>query len=171
MSFRLLQTIWGDARGGAFIESAIAFPVFFALFFGVFEFSWFFYEQHRVSTGIRDAARYVARLDSRNLDWSVLPPNIPIAVQGDAANLATTGARSGISCPSTCRVPGWVPADVSVVPDSSVDGSGITIYEVRVSTTFTPNSLGFLGFLRLGPFTVRVEHDERLQQPCPTCFL
>ena len=71
MSLRLLRIIWSDLRGTALIEGAIMLPMLFVVFFGVFEFSWYFYQQHRVSTGIRDAARYIARSD--NLGW---PPEL-----------------------------------------------------------------------------------------------
>ena len=37
-------------------------PVLFTLMFGVLEFSYYFYQQHLVSTGVRDAARYLARV-------------------------------------------------------------------------------------------------------------
>jgi Flp pilus assembly protein TadG len=51
-----------DEEGTALIEGAIIVPVLCILLFGVYEFSWFFYQQHLISTGLRDAARYLARL-------------------------------------------------------------------------------------------------------------
>jgi hypothetical protein len=162
MSLRLLREIWIDVRGTVLVEGAITLPVLLVLFLGVFEFSWFFYEQHRVSTGIRDAARYIARSD--NLDWTTIPPNIPpgsplyIAAQ----NLATTGDTLTGVCPTTCRVAGWVPTGVNI--ETTLVG---TISEVRVWTTFSPNGLGFLGFLNLGPITVTMDHYERLIPPPP----
>ena len=61
MTFRILQSLRRDNEGSALIEGAIILPVLFILVFGVFEFSWLICQQHLISTGIRDAARYIAR--------------------------------------------------------------------------------------------------------------
>jgi Flp pilus assembly protein TadG len=159
---RLLRSICGDVRGTALIEGAIALPVLFLLFFGVFEFSWYFYEQHRVSTGIRDAARYIAR--SENLIWTSTPPTIPAAVACNAQLLAVNGDISG-SCPSTgSRVAGWSTSDVQIPPPTSVACvcQGGAMQVVTVSTSFTPTNLGFFGFLNIGPFAIIISHTERI---------
>ena len=74
---RMLQSLLGDKDGSALVEGAVLVPLLFVLLFGVYEFSWFFYQQHLVSTGIRDAARYLARvIDSCNAfspAWAVKP--------------------------------------------------------------------------------------------------
>src|SRR5258708_33606271 len=61
MSVRILQSLWRDSEGSALIEGALVVPILCTLVFGVFEFSWLFYQQHLISTGIRDAARYFTR--------------------------------------------------------------------------------------------------------------
>jgi len=178
MSLRFLRAIWSDVRGTAIIEGAIALPVLFLLFFGVFEFSWLYYEQHRVSTGIRDAARYIAR---SNLTWTTIDtaPTIPGAVKTSAQNLATTGDTSQVcSSPgtgATCRVPGWLTSDINTGTDITVSSEPCTcecgwgtMWFVEVKTSFTPKSLGFLDFLKVGPFTLNVDHYERLMAPCTT---
>ena len=38
-------------------------PLLLGLFLGVFEFSWFFYNQQLVVSGLRDAARYMTRIE------------------------------------------------------------------------------------------------------------
>jgi Flp pilus assembly protein TadG len=157
-----LRIIWCDLRGTTLVEGAVLLPMLFVAFFGVFEFSWYFYQQHQISTGIRDAARYIARSD--NLGW---PPTIPTSVSDAAKSLATTGDTSG-SCPPTCnRVSGWAPINVSIsVQGPVVTSAGVPVYDVLVSTTgFTPSSLGILGFLKLGPFSVTISHYERLIPP------
>ena len=61
MSLRIMQSLWGDDEGSALIEGAIVVPVLLLLLLGVFEFSWLIDQQHLISTGIRDAARFIAR--------------------------------------------------------------------------------------------------------------
>jgi Flp pilus assembly protein TadG len=164
---RLLRSICGDVRGTALIEGAIALPVLFLLFFGVFEFSWYFYEQHRVSTGIRDAARYIAR--SENLDWSTSPATIPDPVRHCAQLLAVTGDITFISgqCPlsTSSRVAGWTASAVQIPTQASSVActcQGGAMQVVTVSTSFTPTNLGFFGFLNIGPFAIIISHTERI---------
>ena len=158
-----LRILWRDVRGSALVEGALVLPVLLVLFFGVFEFSWYFYQQHRVSTGIRDAARYIARSGNSPSDATV---------QSNAKSLALSGDTSG-SCPgtpTTCRVKGWNnPAAIFIDPTVSVacsapyycQGGATTMEGVKVWTSFTPSSLGLLPFLGLGPLTINISHTER----------
>ena len=78
----ILQSLAVDDEGSALIEGAIMVPVLCVLVFGIYEFSWFFYQQHLISTGLRDAARYVARLptacDPISPDWPIpMRPSCP----------------------------------------------------------------------------------------------
>ena len=100
MSVRGLRSLWRNDEGSALIEGAILVPVLLVLVLGVFEFSWLIYQQHLISTGIRDGARYIAR--------SATPSHVTI--QGDAKKLATTGAIDG----NTARVKGWTTRDVHI---------------------------------------------------------
>ena len=160
MGFRSLRVFWCDNRGSALVEGAVVVPVLFILFFGVFEFSWLFYEQHQVSTGIRDAARYIARSA-----WLPAPPaSVPSDVQTAAKNLAVTGNTQGSGAP---RVSGWTTGNINIQVDTqpcitTCQGNATTLYDVHVSTSFTPASLGFLAFLQLGTFTLNMFHNERL---------
>jgi Flp pilus assembly protein TadG len=161
MSARILQSLWRDSEGSALIEGALVLPVLCTLLFGVFEFSWLFYQQHMISTGIRDAARYIAR--------NANPTDITI--QTGAKNLATTGAIDG----NTARVSGWWTRDVEIAYGSvdnpvGVDGltpfrGGAVIQSVTVSTTFAVPSLGFFGLLGLKPPAFTVSHQERVTGP------
>jgi Flp pilus assembly protein TadG len=129
--------------------------------FGVFEFSWLFYQQHLISTGIRDAARYIARTANPN----------NVTIQTSAKNLATTGAIDG----NTARVNGWWMRDVDITyasVDNPMDVNGLTpfrggavIQSVTVSTTFAVPSLGFFGLLGLKPPAFTVSHQERIIGP------
>jgi Flp pilus assembly protein TadG len=161
MSVRIVQSLWRNGEGSALIEGAIIMPLLLVLVLGVFEFSWLIDQQHLISTGIHDAARYIAR--------SVNPNDLTI--QKNAKKLAITGAIDG----DTARVRGWTTHDVNITYASvnnsvAVNGmpafrGGAVIQSVTVSTTFTVPSLGFFGFLGLKPPALRVSHQERVIGP------
>lgn len=158
MPYRILRSVWSDSEGTALIEGAILLPVLFILVFGVFEFSWVIFQQHLISTGINDAARYIARSST---------PNDP-RIKQDAKYLATTGAIDG----NTLRVRGWTIENVQIsytFINNSTGVNGLTSFRggpvietVTVSTTFTVPSLGFFGILDLSPPTLNVSHQERV---------
>src|SRR5436853_625422 len=51
----------GDCEGSALLEGTVMVPFLCVLVFGALEFSRYFYQQHLISTGVRDAARFLAR--------------------------------------------------------------------------------------------------------------
>src|SRR5215469_11077659 len=93
-----------DQDGSALLEGAVIVPVLLIFVLGVYEFSWFFYQQHVVSTGLRDAARYLARISTT---CAAPTPGWTIAV-ANAERLATTGSLAG----GAPRVKGWTDAMV-----------------------------------------------------------
>src|SRR6266700_1763788 len=93
-------SFWRDDHGSALLEGAIVIPFLFSLILGTLEFSNFFYQQHLVATGVRDAARYLARTDTRIG-----------AAQTAAQNLASTGSVAG---GASRRVSGFNPGDVGI---------------------------------------------------------
>src|SRR3974377_914061 len=98
MLLQKIRSIWRNNEGSALIETALILPFLIIFIFGVLEFSWLIYQRHMISTGISDAARYIARSTT---------PNDP-TVKQDAKYLATTGAVDG----TVLRVRGWKAADV-----------------------------------------------------------
>jgi Flp pilus assembly protein TadG len=162
-----LQALWRDHEGSALVEGALLVPVLCALMFGIYEFSWLFYQQHLISTGLRDAARYLARssdpCDGTSANW--------LAAEEYAKNLATAGSTQG----GDARVKGWTAAMVTplcraidnpLAPNGASAYRGRpTIYVVTVSTRFTDPSLGFFGFLGLPSPVISVAHSERAIGP------
>jgi hypothetical protein len=120
-----------------------------------------FWQQQLISTGVRDATRYLSRS---------LNPSTP-AVQTAAENLAVTGSTSG----GTPRVPGWSVDDVTISFTSTnnpVGAGGTSPYRglaviqvVTVSTSYTHPSLGFLEYLGLPKLVIQVSHSERVIGP------
>jgi Flp pilus assembly protein TadG len=153
MRARLFKSLWRSRRGTALVESAIILPVFLVLVGGVYEFSFFVYQQQLAAAGVRDAARFLA--------LSADPTGG--AYQNEARNLAVTGSIDG-EAPS--RVSGWSTQDVSIAVNTVYDDVGTfgNVHPIRivtVTTDFTDPSLGFLGLLRLNKPTISVSHQER----------
>ena len=152
MILSLLKSIWRADRGAALVESAIILPVFLTLVGGVYEFGFFLYQQQLVTSGVRDATRY--------LTLTADPTNS--ANQIDAKNLAVTGSIDG----GATRVAGWSAADVTVAIDSADNATGTysggpTIQIITVSTSFLDPTLGFLNLLGLKAPTITASHQER----------
>lgn len=152
MLARPFRSILHAERGAALVEGAIILPVFLALVGGVYEFGFFLYQEQLVTSGIEDAARYLALTSD--------PTNV--ATQADVKNLAVSGSLDG----GIPRVRGWSASDVTVSVDS-IDNTtgtysgGSTIRLVTVSTSFSAPTLGFLTLLHLTPPTISVSHQER----------
>jgi Flp pilus assembly protein TadG len=161
------RALWRDERGSALLEGAFVLPVLLVLLFGVYDFSWYFYQQHLLTTGVRDAARYLAR----SADPCEGSSPVWAAEVTRAANLATTGAVTG----GAPRVSGWTPQMLSVecTPVENQPGADglrphrgdAVIYVVTVSTRFVDPSLGFFHILGLAAPVMAVYHAERVVGP------
>lgn len=143
--------------GAALVEWTLVLPFLLALGLGVAEFGRMLYQYQQVANGIRDAGRYLARVDA------------PLSALTEAQNLATRGTIDGTGA---LRVSYWNPADVTAsvtnVPNTLIaDGSshyrgGSTILVVEVATTVTYDDIGLLDFFGLGPLTFNLSHEERV---------
>src|SRR5579859_6078356 len=90
---RRCTALWQANSGAALVESAVILPVFLTLVGGVYEFGFFLYQEQLVTSGVRDAARYLA--------LTVDPASN--TNQSNAKNLAVSGSISG----GTPRIVGW----------------------------------------------------------------
>jgi Flp pilus assembly protein TadG len=153
-----LRSLLQEDEGSAVLEATVLTPVLFVLLFGVYEFSWYFYRQHVISTGVRDAARYLARTSVDN-------PCSSTANQTVAKNIATLADGSA-------RVAGWNASNVTIActpitkfvcgaDTPCVLNSGPDVYVVTVSTNYTPSTLGFFEFLGFTAPSIAVSHQER----------
>ncbi len=162
MFARRERSLWRDQRGSALIEGAVLLPLLIALVFGVFEFSWLFYQQHMVAIGLHDAADYLARspdpCNAVSPAWK--------AEQQHAKNLAAHGSLSG----GAARVRGWT-AQMVTTKCSKIDNPvgrnglsrfrGASVYVVTAATEFTYPSLGFLSLLHLRSPVISASYSER----------
>jgi Flp pilus assembly protein TadG len=163
-------SLWRDEDGSALVEATIVMPLLLSLFLGVFEFSWFFYNQQLVVSGLRDAARYMTRIEltDGNRDPCAQKDQNGALYTANAANIATTAEAGG----GSARVNGWSAADVTISCLSSpaldagnyADGStSMTI--IDVATRFADPSLGLFASLGLKLPMLTFSHEERFIGP------
>lgn len=140
------------------VEMTVITPFLIFLGLGAAEFGHSLYHHHLITNGLRDAARYLARVDD------------PIASSVAARDIAATGEIGG----TINRITWWGAGDVSVsvqnIPnpvdpitgDRSYRG-GDPIRVVRVSTNVNHPGLGFLSIVGISsPLTTNVYHEERV---------
>lgn len=128
---------------------ALIVPLILALLFTTFEGSYYMICEHRVVKGVRDAARYAARLDLSFFTCPGASFNDNGVALAQIKNLTRTGALSG----GTAKVPGWMNSDVTVAVTCATGQSGIYAATggnaplVKVSTRLAyPSIMGTLGF-------------------------
>jgi Flp pilus assembly protein TadG len=155
MIVRFLSVIWRRDEGSALIEGALIVPVLMTLVFGVYEFSWYFYNQQLMTAGLRDAARYISRMADPSDATCGQATYWPLA-----KNLATTSTTSGSGA---ARVSGWTSGNVTISCVVAPTSTGV--YVVNVSTAFSGQSLGFYSILGLAAPTVTVFQQERVIGP------
>ena len=170
-ALRRVKSLWDDCDGSALVEATIITPMLVSLFLGVFEFSWYFYNQQLVVTGLRDAARYMTRIEltNGNSDPCAQKNQNGVLYTTQAANIATTAQPAA---GGAARVSGWKAADVTISCLSSAaldngryaDGAAsMTI--IDVATTFTDPSLGLFSDLGLKAPMLSFSHQERFLGP------
>jgi Flp pilus assembly protein TadG len=148
-----LLASWRDEAGAALVEFTLLAPFLLVLALGMSEFGRFLYQYQLVVEGLRDGARYLARVQDPSLE----------ANQTSAKNLAVTGTIDGTG---DARVDGWVAADVEFDIEDVDNSDGTyrgdpTIEVVQASTTFDYADLGFLAALGLPALSVTATHEQR----------
>ena len=125
---------------------ALIIPLALALIFSTFEGAYYMICEHRVVKGVRDAARYAARLDLGNY---ACPGATFSGSTTTVQNLARTGQLSG----GTAAVSGWVNGDVTIAVTCASGQGGIYLAtggnapRVRISTRVVyPSLMGSMGF-------------------------
>jgi Flp pilus assembly protein TadG len=165
------KELWSDSEGSVLVEATIVTPFLIILLLGVFEFSWYFYNQQLVVTGLRDAARYMSRiqLTEGNADPCAQRDLNGVLYTIDAARIATT-AQPGPGGPA--RIEGWNVSDVTIDCLSSppleggayADGS-TSMKIIHVATSFPDPSLGLFSTLGLKAPLLSFIHQERFIGP------
>lgn len=142
----LVRPFIRNQSGAAAVEMALILPAALALLFVTFDGAYYMLCEQRVVKGVRNAARYAARLDLSNY---ACPGGTFSGNTAAVQNLARTGTLTG----GNATIPGWQNSDVQVSVACSAGRGGI--YEasggnapvVRVSTKVAyPSLMGTMGF-------------------------
>jgi Flp pilus assembly protein TadG len=168
---KTVKSLWRNHEGSALIEAALLTPMLFIMVFGIFEFSFYFYQQQLIEAGIRDAVRYLARIPL-NSGGGATP-----CTQTDAGGTSyTTYAQNiaiyGTASAGTQRVKGWA-GPVTITCPTTDDSAGTyantpstaPIYTITATTSFTDPTLGYFDLLNLKAPSISVTHKERFIGP------
>lgn len=140
-----LRKLRRERDGAAMTEAILAVPILVMLAFGVLEFGSLFWQREQIETGLRDAARYMARCRH---DTAVC--------QTVARNLAYYGSVSAQSPP---RVPQW---EAGASPITFAETVSATQTVVTASTVHQLVNSPLFGFLGIDEITITSWHDQRV---------
>ncbi|MCJ7421284.1 TadE/TadG family type IV pilus assembly protein [Sphingomicrobium astaxanthinifaciens] len=113
-----------DQRGNAAAELALAIPLLVLLFLGAIEMGNYFVSAHHLQKGVRDAARYAARVPYGDLSTGGCTYATGSAADTAIRNLARTGSVDASRQP---RLNFWTDnatVNVTMVCDTSGDYAG-----------------------------------------------
>jgi len=143
MSGQALRFARNEA-GTAMTEALLAVPVLTLLAIAILEFGVLFLERQAVQTGVRDAARYLARC---------LPDRGRCSVE-IARNIAFNGTLDGSGA---LRLRGWSGDDALVMLTALPPADGILRLEGRFDHSGSP----LIGVLDLPALSITYPHAER----------
>ena len=152
------------SEGSAMVEMAALMPFLLILGCGVFEFGAFFYQYQMIEAGVRDAARYLARVSDPANSTAPCASAVLTAKEASAKDIAVMGVIGG----TTKRVSWWSQSDITISYRTDAN-PGYALYRgpnpitiVHIATTPQYPGVGFLSFLGLGSqITFNLEHEER----------
>jgi hypothetical protein len=157
---RTIHDIARDRSGASLVEFTLMAPALLALMVGLAEFGGALRQHHVMAKGVRDAARYLARVE---------PGGCPPAgatwgtAVGRAQALAVTGTFDASATP---LLPGWTDLSSVTVNVTCVDNSGeiwrgdVSIPIVEVTASAPYQDIGALSFLGLAAPTITVSHTQ-----------
>jgi Flp pilus assembly protein TadG len=160
-----LKKLIRDDLGAALVEAAVTFPVLITLGAGVFEFSNAFYAHQEITTGVRDAARYLARAE-----LSLIPPiaTCDAAIAAKAAGAKNLAVYGNIGGSGYARVQGWTTGMVTVTSTDVANTGTPPPYRgpnpvciVNVAAAVPYPQFGLLTYLGVAVPTFNLAHSER----------
>jgi hypothetical protein len=152
-----LQRLRGSEAGSVAIEFGLTVWIVLLLMMMALEFGRLFYHDRVVRNGVRDAARYLARVDDPSL----------ASVQQNARNLAMWGMMNPDPAVDEPLIVYWDdPSTVQYALKSVANtaalrgGATLPVIHVRADVPYAPG-YSFLGAVGLGRLTLSAAHEER----------
>jgi hypothetical protein len=144
---KTLRHLLREQNGAVLVEALIAVPFVTLFSVGILEFGNMFWQKEQIETGLRDAARYLARCQADEDFAAACNPTVArnIAFYGTPA----PGTGAGL------RVSGWGPAAGDIVISEPEDGV------IRVATAHEYVNSSLFEWLDLDAITIEAYHDER----------
>jgi len=157
----------GAVSGSALIEFSLLLPILMGLMVGAFEFGRYFQQTHVVNKGVKNAARYLARIENGDLCPS--PAGGSFANDTlDARDLAQYGSFDTTG--KSLIIPAWdssstFTASVTCAPNPETGGirdyrGPAVLPVIQVTTTFTYDDIGMLDFIRPSGLDITATHEE-----------
>lgn len=152
-----------DRRGASVLEMTVMLPFLVALAFGVIEFGRALQHYHTINKSVRDAARFLARVDITCADPPATTCNI---VDSNDLNRAKTLALTGYVSGGTPILSYWTDPDTVSVTITPFDNSGgayrgkPNMPVIRVTASVPFQDLGMLAVFGISPITFNTRHDE-----------
>ena len=137
-----------DDNGAVLAEMLIVIPFITVFALGILEFGNVFWQKEQIETGLRDAARYLARCQTDATFAAA-------CTQSLARNIAFFGTASP-AAGQALRVAGWGPdaADIVITIDAV---AGV----IRVDAGHEYESSPLFGWLGIGAITTQAYHEQR----------
>jgi Flp pilus assembly protein TadG len=139
----------GEESGAVLAEALLAIPFVTLFAVGILEFGNIFWQKQQIETGLRDAARYMARCR----------PTTPTYTANCNVTTAKTIAYYGTQSPALgakLRVPGWGP-DLADITVGAADANG----DFTVSTAHVYQSSPLFSWLGIDVITLHSAQQER----------
>ena len=142
---------------------SLLLPVLFILFGGLVEFGRALQQKHVADKGVKNAARYLARVvndgscpvSSGNANWNTL--------EGNAKVLAQKGTldNNGAYLLTNWTNAGDVTVSVTCISNTAGNYRGFSqIPVITVSTSFAFNDIGMLSLLQIPSLTISASHQQ-----------
>lgn len=137
-----------DERGSVLAETLLVIPFLTLLAAGILEFGQIFWQRQQIETGLRDAARYMARCSI----------HCPTDCERTARNLAYHGTVDGSG---PLRVPNWPGGSETITFTFTYTSTGDED-RVTAETVHTMIESPVLAWLGLGEIAVTANHSQRV---------
>lgn len=148
----LLKCLRRDTEGAVLTETIVVVPFVTLFSVGILEFGNMFWQKEQIETGLRDAARYLARCQPS----SAASGFVSQCSETIARRIAYYGTSSATA--TVPRVTGWIPAR-SVITFEYPVRNGHEVVVARTNHVYSASPL--FGWLDLDAVTIQAYHEQR----------